>query len=96
MLKALLLTLLIYLLCCKEEDKKGYSMSPRIKQSHFDPEFSDLRKSAAVTLGGAVLVRQAFLPGANRKCEQGEENAPYHQDGPPRSHAGHRPGQFMV
>lgn len=49
-----------------------------------------------MALGGAVLVLQAFLPGAERKCKQGEENTSYHQDGPRGAHAGHGPGEFMV
>lgn len=85
----------------KKKIKKLKKASPGKQQSHFDPELQTLRRAShssddTVTLDGAVLVRQAFLPGAEGKREQGKENPPHHQDGPRRAHAGHRPGQFVV
>lgn len=50
----------------------------------------------AEMLGGAVLVRQASLPGAERKREQDEEETSQNENGSRWAHAGHRPGQFVV
>lgn len=47
-------------------------------------------------LGGAVLVRQAFLPGAEGEGEDDEEESTEHQNSSGRAHAGHRPGELVV